>query len=246
MKILIYSVYGADPAMTAGAVKNAELAKSFYPDWESIFVLSQNVARDVADNLIVSGAVVEQVPAEITTRGQFWDYWLGQLSGCTAFQVRDCRNRVSARESAAVGEWLGSGKRCHLMRDHPLHESMVTPGAWGALGTVVPEMQRLAEIYSGHSESYSGSLDDGIDGGFTRQVVWPVAQTVGAHEHDTFGLKPFPECCEDQERFVGEPFDAQDQPDTIMWRLRAAKLTRLKPVKKACGCRAKEELCPAQ
>ena len=34
---------------------------------------------------------------------------------------RDLDSRITARESAAVGEWISSNKSFHVMRDHPDH-----------------------------------------------------------------------------------------------------------------------------
>ena len=40
--------------------------------------------------------------------------------------------RFSARESAAVSEWLSSDLPFHIMRDHNYHNSHVLAGMWGA------------------------------------------------------------------------------------------------------------------
>ena len=40
--------------------------------------------------------------------------------------------RFSARESAAVSEWLSSDLPFHIMRDHNYHHSRILAGMWGA------------------------------------------------------------------------------------------------------------------
>ena len=40
--------------------------------------------------------------------------------------------RFSARESAAVSEWLSSDLPFHIMRDHNYHNSRILAGMWGA------------------------------------------------------------------------------------------------------------------
>ena len=41
-------------------------------------------------------------------------------------------SRFSARESAAVSEWLSSDLPFHIMRDHNYHNSRILAGMWGA------------------------------------------------------------------------------------------------------------------
>ena len=50
------------------------------------------------------------------------------------FGSRDLDSRVTPREGAAVGEWEGSGRGVHCMRDNPYHSSHVpmVGGCWGA------------------------------------------------------------------------------------------------------------------
>ena len=48
------------------------------------------------------------------------------------FLCRDLDSRISAREVAAVAEWLESGQPIHSMRDHPAHTTPILGAAWGA------------------------------------------------------------------------------------------------------------------
>ena len=50
----------------------------------------------------------------------------------SVFLSRDLDSRITAREVAAVEEWLQSGAPLHSMRDHPAHKSSLMGGAWGA------------------------------------------------------------------------------------------------------------------
>lgn len=42
-------------------------------------------------------------------------------AGVDVFISRDADSVLSARESAAVQDWLRSGKTLHVMHDHPHH-----------------------------------------------------------------------------------------------------------------------------
>ena len=45
--------------------------------------------------------------------------------------VRDTDSRLGIREKLAVDEWLDSGKKLHIMRDHPYHRVPMLGGMWG-------------------------------------------------------------------------------------------------------------------
>ena len=45
---------------------------------------------------------------------------------------RDLDSRFTAREAAAVREWLASNKTLHAMRDHPYHGVPIMGGGWGS------------------------------------------------------------------------------------------------------------------
>ena len=45
---------------------------------------------------------------------------------------RDLDSRITAREQAAVEDWLETGLTFHVMRDNPHHAALVLAGLWGA------------------------------------------------------------------------------------------------------------------
>ena len=45
---------------------------------------------------------------------------------------RDLDSRLTAREQAAVEEWLNTGLAFHVMRDNPQHGTEILGGMWGA------------------------------------------------------------------------------------------------------------------
>jgi hypothetical protein len=51
------------------------------------------------------------------------------------FVSRDLDSRFSAREEAAVAEWVESVRALHAMGDHPWHPVPMLGGGWGALLT---------------------------------------------------------------------------------------------------------------
>ena len=45
---------------------------------------------------------------------------------------RDLDSRLTAREQAAVEDWLETGLSFHVMRDHISHSKEILAGMWGA------------------------------------------------------------------------------------------------------------------
>ena len=74
---------------------------------------------------------------------------------------RDLDSRVSAREVAAVREWLGSGRAVHSMRDHPTHWVPMLGSAWAARLDTPGARARWAETWRtilGGQDSLATSL----------------------------------------------------------------------------------------
>jgi hypothetical protein len=49
----------------------------------------------------------------------------------SAYLSRDLDSRLSSRETAAVADWLATGRAFHFMRDHPDHGTHILGSAWG-------------------------------------------------------------------------------------------------------------------
>ena len=49
-KVISYSLWGSDPKYTIGAIRNAEIASSIYPDWVCRFYVN-NIPEDILLNL---------------------------------------------------------------------------------------------------------------------------------------------------------------------------------------------------
>ena len=64
-----------------------------------------------------------------------------------------------------VDIWLKSDAAFHIIRDHPLHRSLILGRLWGARGGVVREMPALID-------RWSQSTDYGDDRRFLEQVIY--------------------------------------------------------------------------
>ena len=106
----------------------------------------------------------------------------------SVFLSRDLDSRITAREVAAVTEWLQSDRPLHAMRDHPSHRAAVMAGAWGATRSG----QVLADLWL---RSWQEILGDPLsrtsrgkkipDQQLLAKWVWPWGRLL-ALEHDSY------------------------------------------------------------
>jgi len=132
-------------------------------------------------------------------RGMYWRFEAASEPDVEVMISRDTDSRLSAREKAAVDEWLNSDKGFHIMRDHPWHKFPVLGGMWGVKKGVLSNMKELIKNFS-QEDKY------GTDYEFFAQAVIPrIANNVMVHD-EFFDGQPFPLKREGLE-FVGEVFD---------------------------------------
>lgn len=79
--------------------------------------------------------------------------------------VRDTDSRLSGRDIAAVRQWEMSGKTIHVMRDHPMHDTPILGGLWGAKPLGVPDFRN-------HLENYTPDGRHGEDQRFLTKYVY--------------------------------------------------------------------------
>jgi hypothetical protein len=148
------------------------------------------------------------MPGTEDASAMFWRFLAFGDEDVAYVMSRDADSRFSPRETAAVGEWLESGKQFHLMRDHPAHNCAILGGMWGA---ETAPLRFLPAVIAGVPKG--GSYGD--DQRFLEKHVYPIARR-DVMIHDSFFLReltrrPFPTARIDLE-FVGEVFDENERP----------------------------------
>lgn len=134
-KVISFSLWGDNPKYTIGAVKNAFLAKYIYTGWECRFYVANDVPQAIIDGLIQNSAKVINM-GEGKISSMLWRFKPLYDPDVDVFISRDTDSRLSYRERVAVDEWLLSGKKLHIMRDHAYHQRYVMGGMWGYNGTI--------------------------------------------------------------------------------------------------------------
>jgi len=130
-KAIVFSLWGTNPKYTIGAVKNAQLAKSIYPDWKVIFYIDNTVPQNIVNELVNLNCIIIKKNVIGNWLGLFWRFEAMCDQTYDVVISRDTDSRLSMREKNAVDEWISSGKTLHIMRDHPWHHEEILGGMWG-------------------------------------------------------------------------------------------------------------------
>ena len=137
------------------------------------------VPDDLLDKLRQYGVELRDMTQSGLSNKMTWRFTVASDASVDRFIIRDLDSRLSIREKAAVDEWILSGKKFHIMRDHPSHSMFaMSGGMWGGTGDAVPQMhelitrQRIDTVYV-------------ADMNFLTNEIWPLAQQ-SVLQHDAF------------------------------------------------------------
>lgn len=201
-KVISFSLWGDNPKYCVGAVRNAELAPSIYPDWTCRFYISKFVNKKTIDSIrnLNCEIILKDEIGDWT--GMFWRFEAGADKDCEAVIFRDTDSRLNLREKAAVDEWLNSNKTFHIMRDHPAHAFPILGGMWGIKPNNKYDLGSLLKNFKKDNHY-------GIDYNFFISVLYPL---IGNDKivHDEFFEKTNFPSKRIGYQFVGEVFDEND------------------------------------
>jgi len=204
-KLISFSLWGENPKYCIGAIKNAELAMDIYPDWICRFYCNKNVPTQILQNLIEK----PNTEVFIIHQNADWKFATSRFLAisdysCDYIIFRDADSRLNMREKCAVEEWINSGKKLHIMKDHPYHGGFpILAGMFGVKGKIIPN---IYEVLNFHEEKEHYHYDQK----FLKEYLYPQF-TNDVHINDEFfNNKPFPTKRNDYE-FVGEVFDEKNQ-----------------------------------
>jgi hypothetical protein len=123
LKVISFCLYGNEEKYTLGAIKNADIALDIYPDWRCWFYIHQpSVSKEIIERL-QEYPNVRIILQEKLIVPIIWKYFPMDDPHVGVMLSRNTDSILSFREKHAVEEWLRSGKRFHVIRDHPDHAS---------------------------------------------------------------------------------------------------------------------------
>jgi hypothetical protein len=202
-KVISFSLWGEDPKYCVGAVKNAELAQVYYPEWVCRYHIGSSTPKEYVDQLRAKpNTEVVLRPEAGDWTGMFWRFEDASDLDVGVMISRDTDSRPSKREAKAVEAWLNSDKKFHIMRDHPYHATEILGGMWGVKNPFLGDMKHLISSY------VKGNFWQ-VDQNFLKQVIYPIVARHSCVHDEYFEKRPFP-----MERepgfFVGQAFDKDD------------------------------------
>lgn len=209
MNYLSFSLWGDKPIYTIGAIKNAELWKTIYPDWRMVVYYDNTVPTHIINKL----KELDVLTVDFTEKkiyGMFWRFYAVDLPDSEYSIFRDCDSRITIREKLAVDEWIVSKKSLHVMRDHPLHKIPhgndrlgILGGMWGIKSKVIPITDMIEKFIK------NKNLEYGSDQTFLKTIYWVFENDRTTHD-EFFEKKPFPIKREGL-YFVGGRIDENDK-----------------------------------
>jgi hypothetical protein len=217
MKYLSFSLWGDKPIYNVGAIRNAELWKEIYSDWQMVVYYDNTVPQTTIELLKKNDVIcVDQSDSKIY--GPFWRFLASDLEDSEYVCFRDCDSRLSEREYLAVLEWIKSDKSLHVMRDHPAHKIPygnnqlgILAGMWGLKSRKVP-MKIMVE-------NFQKNLDFkyGIDQTFLK-IIYSIFENDKLVHDEFFEKKSFP-IPRKNGRFIGERINIDEKPLTDDYKI---------------------------
>ena len=208
-RVIAFGLYGRKPKYTLGAIKNVELVDKYFPGWKCRFYTTSDVPNDIQTKLIEMGAELKHIPNGLGyVAGMFWRFMVASDDTVDRYIIRDSDSRLNARDAIAVQEWILSGRKVHIQRDHVNHCIPMNGGMWGGTHDAVPNMKELVEDWPNKDEY-------GADLNFLETIVYPLVQHRSLM-HDSYccdrfpGSRPFPSKRYPNYQHVGQVFDSQD------------------------------------
>lgn len=204
-KIISFSLWGDNPTYNIGAIKNAELAKYAYPDFECWFYIHKDtVPQETIDalNSFTNTKIIFKTGDLNKIKPMMWRFEAIDDDNVEIMMSRDTDTRFLLREKLAVDQWLSSNNVFHIMRDHPHHNFCILGGMFGT--RKIPQIPNWSSIMNSFNQI--GHRD--YDQTFLRDIIYPLIKN-NSTIHASFNkmephAKNFPiKYCSDL-RFVGE------------------------------------------
>lgn len=205
-KIISISVWGDNPRYCVGAIKNAKLAQSIFPDWKCRIFIDDEVPSKYLSQLVNMPNVEISEVDDLSTYGAFWRFYSMFQNDDSIVISRDSDSRLSEREKRCVDEWIRSDKKFSIIRDHERHYDWpILAGMWGVKGSLNNSLYDKMTHYS-RNHFYT------VDQIFLSQEIWPIAK----NDSLIHGFKEVEWMFQSRElikyNFIGQGYDENDNP----------------------------------
>jgi tetratricopeptide (TPR) repeat protein len=168
--VISFSLWGAAPIYSYGAMINLVLSHTIYPGWICRFYVDATVPRPCIAFLRDNGAEVRSIEDEYPSVGQFQRFLVMNDPTVGRFLVRDCDARLSAAEADLVRQWIDSDYPFHVVRGHVLHNELIMAGLWGGRTGCGIDIAELMRDYFTHGLTARYGDDQRMLG----RMLWPL------------------------------------------------------------------------
>lgn len=206
-RVISFSLWGNKPIYMVGIIRNVDMAKIFYPDFECwIYVHKETVPNNVIQELWkrTNVRVIFKSGDLLNTKPMMWRFESIDDPDVEINMSRDCDTVILLREKLAVVQWIESGKLFHIMRDHPHHNMAIMGGMFGTRkNPKIPSWKAHMKNVPQYNTSYM------YDQVFLQQIVYPIVRD-DAMIHSSFvrgdgeNCLNFPIDFDDDCNFVGQ------------------------------------------
>ncbi len=205
MKIISFSLWGDKPIYQVGSIRNAILAKKFYPDFQCWFyVHKETVPLETIEKLqsFDNVKIIFKSGDLSIVKPRIWRFEAIDDPNVEINMSRDVDTQILLREKLAVDEWLNSDKIFHIMRDHPWHKFPIQAGMFG--------VKKSNIIWKDKIDSFVQVGDYIYDQHFLQDTIYPLYRDnclihASFNKFSDENCKDFPIKHEDDDyRFVGE------------------------------------------
>jgi len=174
MNIISFSLWGNNLKYTIGAIENAKLAKSIYPEWLCYYFIDSKVPQNIINELSSFDNVVITIIEDDNTinsynnsinhntqfnhnnhTAAFWRF-MSLETEADVILIRDTDSRLSIREKILVDEFIISDKKIHTIKDHPGHlDAKIMAGMWGIKKDTIHNIRERIDVFL-NSEQHHG------------------------------------------------------------------------------------------
>lgn len=206
-KVISFSLWGDNKTYNVGAIRNAELAQNFYPDFECWFYIHKDTVPEITiltlDSLSNTKIILKTGDLNNENcKPRMWRFEPIDDNDVEIMMPRDTDTRILPREVMAVNDWLQSNKTFHIMRDHPHHSFEILAGMFGT-----KKIQNIPS-WGNIIKKYNKKNNRMYDQDFLREYIYPLIKNDSVI-HASFNkmeknAKNFPIIYTNELRFVGE------------------------------------------
>jgi len=215
-KVISFSLYGDSPKYTIGAIKNSEIHKDIFSDWEMWVYCNDTVPKEVLKQLEKNNVNIIDTKVDGGRQNSLWRFYPSSDESIDYFISRDCDSRISKRDECAVNEWMSSDKLFHIIRDHPHgHSWVINAGMWGCVGGFIENIKISIDEYL--IKSKWASVRE-VDQWFLKECIYPVVKDYAFVNDEYFNFEGTAVPIKrdrvlDDFAFIGEPFDENDNQE---------------------------------